>query len=228
MKKVRFWFLLTLLGLSLSGIAQSFHLRITSDSTSSSPLPDSLNLGSDYSFKIRIYNDTLFDFMDGLTLGYKVDTTNFSTPVLTGGLEYPLTITDTIHAFSYITVNMIAHVDGPAFKTGPSVVVIWPINSHNDIYYLDPYIDSFTVFEANAVVDLEGSFIRLHYTKGALLLQSPEIDLKQVRIFDLQGRLIVEQKDPGSQVPLPPLQQGIYLAELLYNNQRKAVRFLAY
>ena len=229
MKKVRFWFLLLLLGFGSSAFSQSFPLRLTIDSFTT-PLPDSLYLGSDYNYSIRIYNDSSAQFMDTLVFNYKIDTTSFGAPTLNGGLEYPVFIYDTIDPFSYIIVDITAHVDGPAFKAGPSVVVIWPVAPFSqNIYYVNPLIDSFIVFEPNGIADLEPGTFRLNYHAGNLYLFTDNINtVNRVRIYDMQGRAITEQLSPSNKIPFPPLQAGVYFVEVLCNNKRQVLRFQAY
>ncbi len=229
MKKVRFWLLLLLLGFGLPAFSQTFPLRLTIDSFTA-PLPDSLYMGSDYNFSIRIYNDSSAQFLDTLAFNYKIDTTNFAAPTLTGGLEYPAFIYDTIDPFSYIIVDVTAHVDGPAFKAGPSVVVIWPVAPFSqNIYYVNPLIDSFTVFDLTGIDDPQAGTLQLNYHNGNLYLFTEDNNtVNRVRIYDMQGRVITEQLSPSNKIPLPPLQAGLYFVEVLCNNKRQVLRFQAY
>ena len=203
-------------------------LRITVDSFST--IPSSVIMGDTFNFNVRIYNDSVFDYPAFVFFGYQIrpDTTKYNIPDSSSGIYYS-GYTDTIPAHGFILRTLRVNVSSPAFKAGPSVVVIWPIAPSTAT--LTPAIAADTIFfELNVdtllagVNNPEDPGLRLFKGGNALRIEKGgEIQLRRVRIFDVLGQQILDSTNPADKIPLPWMNSGIYLVEVTYNNNRRKV-----
>ncbi len=225
MKKVRNWGLALLLALfAVPAFAQPFDVRITMNDTMA--LPDTVTLGSQYNFQVFLHNDSAFTFTDSLTLFYRIDTVNYISPSGSSGLEYSIIVADSIPANDSILVNITAHVTSPAFKVGPSVVVIWPVAPHHNLLF-DTLSKQIYVRDLGNDLQEPGQASLKMLVNGNILrfVQEADLPLKYVRIYDATGQLILQENAPSLEVQLPPLPAGIYFTEVYWNNRRHLFRF---
>ncbi len=121
------------------------------------------------------------------------------------------------------------HVNGPKFTAGPSVVVIWPMTIATDslsigfeVTYHGLGVDETGDKEFRVFVNGNGLSIAVDNTTNG----RNEIQLRRVRISDINGRIISDQHNPSNNIPLPEMNTGIYFAEITYQqNQRKVFIF---
>ena len=225
MKKVRNLALALLLALFVApAFAQPFGLRITMNGNQA--LPDTLTLGSQYNFQVFLHNDSSFTFNDTVLLFYRIDTVNYISPNESSGLEYPLIAADSVLANDSVAINITAHVTSPAFKAGPSVVVIWPIaKNHNltfDTLIRHPFIRDL----GNGVQQPDVSDLQMQVAGGTLrFLHDSNLPLMYVRIYNSSGQMVLQKNAPADEMQLPSLPAGVYFTEIGYDNRRHLFRF---
>jgi hypothetical protein len=122
------------------------------------------------------------------------------------------------------------YINNQVFMPGPDVVVVWPICNAPSVDSI--YITLF-VLDAPAgtssIGQSQNAGFQYAVTPNNILLQNlpAGANFKQVRIFNVIGQQVyLSNKAYTTEVPLPNLPKGIYVAELLWNDDRKQmVRF---
>jgi hypothetical protein len=222
MKKVRkLVLILVACWASLAGFSQG-GLYIVLEDTSA--VPTVVVMDSSFTFSVVLRNVDTAAFSGSITFGYEIlhsDSTaygGFSSDSSTGFEYAPLFVN--LPGFGTQTVSITAHITLPAFKAGPSVVVIWPIASgainHNDLTFTLNVLSP-------AFIDGKQQVNLLRQSGNLYIERRGDIELRQVRIFDIQGRLLLDMPDPVGSVPLPDLQHGLYMVEVIYGNDRRKV-----
>ena len=90
-------------------------------------------------FTLRLYNDSATNYVDLIDFNYTIDSAGAGSPQLytdtnnISGLSYPVIGNATIPANDSVNVTITINAGEPRFKTGPSVVVIWPIRANTSI-----------------------------------------------------------------------------------------------
>lgn len=122
-------------------------------------------------------------------------------------------------------------VDEQYFKAGPDIIVIWPMTTL-------PPKDSIRVpITIHQALGIEGFTKNKHYltVNGNQLTihcgVTANNDLKQVRIFDLAGQLLLQQchDENNISINIDMLPRGMFICELLLNNnKRNTIKFLKY
>ncbi len=197
-------------------------LRISTNDT----FPNPFIYGNSFSFNALVKNDSSTTFNDRIGFGYSINSGAAVTipDSSAGGVSFDTLIAG-LQLGEVISKTIVVNVDGPQFLVSPSVVVIWPISTSKQA--LDSLIISFNVLLPAGVTDVGESNIKAYIINNSLMVQAEqEIQLKQVRIYDILGREILNQRNPSSAIPLPVMGSGVYLTEITYNNnQRKIFRF---
>lgn len=226
MKKVRNLTLALLLALcALPAFAQPYGVRITIDSAQA--LPDTLYIGSQYNFRVFLHNDSVTTFNDTVFLFYRIDTVNYVGPNGSSGLEYPLIASDSILPNDSVAVNIVAHVTSPAFKAGPSVVVIWPIAAHHNLVF-DTAVKSVTVVDlGNGIEEPGADNLQMLVTGNNLhFIRGTDLPLNYVRLFNASGQLLLQANNASDDMQLPPLPPGVYFVEAMFDNKHHLFRFV--
>lgn len=141
----------------------------------------------------------------------------FPNPFLGNNVNIP--VGDSVPASLFVVIT-------PAyFAVGPDILVVWP-KADNGATAHDTLVKTIIVVDALDIQDEGVERLRLFYEQGQLHLNLPEgIELNRVRIFNQEGMLLGEQKDTGP-VPFSGYPGGIYLADVVYNqNKRQTIRF---
>ncbi len=108
---------------------------------------------------------------------------------------------------------------------GSSGVVIWPISNSASTYDSSFYTVFVTLIAS--VEPLADERVRVYINQQQLFVKTDDRNLlKRVRIFDIQGRLIVNDELTSSEaIPLEGYAGGVYLVEVLLNdNSRRAFK----
>ncbi|HLP53267.1 MAG TPA: T9SS type A sorting domain-containing protein [Chitinophagales bacterium] len=136
--------------------------------------------------------------------------------------------TNTITLYPYETVPSIfsVDIDPQYFTPGPDVVVVWPICTQ-------PVVDSIVIpilIEApNGIAGHQDPLFSYMVLNNRIFIRNFDgsTNLQQVRIYNLMGQqLSTLQSDNITEVPLPALPKGIYLAEFIAaNGKRRLIRF---
>ena len=226
MKKVRNLLLILIASFFLQPATGQTIFHIELDSAFALP-PDSTALGSTFQIQIYLTNEGS-NFNGIIDLAYTADTAGVDIgSSATSGFEYQ-PINTSIDSAATDTVALIAHVSQPAFKAGPSVVVIWPIATAGTLIARDSLRFNIRILEDPAGIDeADAKKLRAFILNNQLYLQKQgEIQLKRVRIYDILGKEILSLANPADRTNLPQMNTGIYLAEITYNdNKRMVFRF---
>jgi hypothetical protein len=188
--------------------------------------PDSLTLGSSFSFTVSVQNvDSFATFNGSIRLSYSIN--GFPQQMdSASGLAYDTSFTiANLPPFDTVRKSITVNVTNPRFQTGPSVVVIWPIAS--GAIAKDSLVLDILVLPPLGITPIEQDVVRAYVTNDQIFIRADTgTILKQVRVFDIMGSRIMDVMNPSSNLPLPETSRGIYVAEIIYNdNQRKTIRF---
>lgn len=189
--------------------------------------PVSIDSGQIFSFNVKVRNDSSSVLRAAIEFGYYINDSLYIGSDSSSGFGYTSFI-DTIASGDTTIRTIFANVRGPAFKTGPSVVVIWPIATGNvQTYAKDSLYFNLAVTQPSSINDIEDNDVRLWLINKELwLVLRSGVIVSRVRIFDVQGKLIKEDLSPSNPIPMPSSSTGIYVAEVTYNqNRKKAFRF---
>lgn len=117
-------------------------------------------------------------------------------------------------------------IEHPYFSPGPDVVVVWPIAQSPSTDSVVIYLNIFN--PSGIYTDKRLEFEYAVAEDKILLLNLPsEIVFKQVRIYTVLGQEISRIAPPVfSEIPIGILPKGIYLCELIANdNRRNVIKF---
>ena len=118
-------------------------------------------------------------------------------------------------AFTSISIE----VTPANFKVGPEVVVVWPIFNGNDGTQLADFI--FVKENISSIDDFYSEQQKITIQNNTVY--TDDLQLKQVRIFDLSGRIVSDFKPEQSSFPLPPLARSLYVMQCITNDNRNLV-----
>jgi hypothetical protein len=111
------------------------------------------------------------------------------------------------------------------FKTGPEVVVVWPIiagskgNDFIDFIFIDQVLGGIDGLSNIAEPLVKGD--RINFGVYG------ENELKQVRIMDISGAMVYESAENTNEMILPVLAKGMYFAEVSSRgNKTTILRFI--
>ncbi|HLP19323.1 MAG TPA: hypothetical protein VK174_03445 [Chitinophagales bacterium] len=230
MKKVRNLLLFILCACSANILHAQTALRI--EMHSNSPDGTTIEMGDTFSFAIRIINVDTGTYSGNISLAYKIidDVDSLTYIGTTGSLDSSglnfYDGPDNIPPGDTSYRSIYGRVNTPKFKTGPSVVVIWPIATNNG-YAINNMSFSIDIVDPLNISRLTGGNIRVYTGNGNMQIERDgEINIKRVRIYDILGRQLLDVPNPANSMPLPGSGPGIYVAEIIYNNnQRQTFRF---
>lgn len=227
MKKVRKLLLVTAFILGLLPVFAQHHLR----TSLVLPANDSITVIKDGSFNIslRLYNDSSFGFGGTITVHYKVDTTNYTDTSATTGLNFA-TVYDTISPHDSIGYFITGTASEPRIKSGPSVVVIWPVliyNGNQTRQLGDSVKIQVMVLDPTGINKNEPeNRIYAYVFEKSMYIKAPEINIKHVRIYNTAGQLVQETYNPPAAIPLANTNPGIYIGQITtYDNRQYVFRF---
>ncbi len=183
-------------------------------------------------FTLRLYNDSATNYVDLIDFNYTIDSAGIGAPQLytdtnnTSGLNYPVVSNATIPANDSVNVTITINAGEPRFKTGPSVVVIWPIRANTSIAGNKVTFHVF-VLDPAGIEDQAHMKLRAFVWDNNLAIQREDgIQLNRLQIYDVTGREIMNKQNPAGNTILPLETHGIYIAEITYNHtERKTFRF---
>ncbi|HLP51715.1 MAG TPA: T9SS type A sorting domain-containing protein [Chitinophagales bacterium] len=199
---------------------------------SNSPDGTTIEMGDTFSFAIRIINVDTGNYTGIVSLAYSIDDGQDSLTYMgsTGTSDssglYFFEGNTSIPSGDTIIRSISGTVGPPRFKTGPSVVVIWPIATNNG-YAINNMSFSIDIVDPLNIGRLAQGRIRVYTGNGNMQIErDEEIAIKRVRIYDILGRQLLDAPNPANSIPLPVSGPGIYVAEIIYNNnQRQTFRF---
>lgn len=122
-------------------------------------------------------------------------------------------------------------VDEQYFKAGPDIIVIWPITT---LPPKDSIRIPITIHQALGIEGLAQNKPHLFVSGNQLLIHTgfnANNDLKQVRIFDLSGQLLLQHssEEKNISIGIEEIPRGLFICELLYsNNKRNVMKFVKF
>jgi hypothetical protein len=122
-------------------------------------------------------------------------------------------------------------VDEQYFKVGPDIIVIWPMTT---LPPKDSIRIPITIHQALGIEWLTQNKPHLSVNGNQLMIQSgvtANNELKQVRIFNLTGQLLLQQssEEKNISIGIDELPRGLFVCELLYsNNKRNVMKFVKF
>lgn len=189
------------------------------------PPPSVIDSGQNSIAIARVINKDTGAYTGSFTFAYMVN--GILEPNSTvSGLQYDTIGPITIPAGDTVpNILFQVHVFGPAFYSGPSVVVIWPIPvSGDDIKVLDTLRFKINITQQPTGIGeiVEGA---LYYSNGKIMLrQAGKNELMQVRIWNTNGAEIYYTEGEHAQyIELPDLPAGMYIAEAILSNNKRAI-----
>ena len=203
-----------------SGIAVTL-LGYTIDSTLN------VNLGYTLTISAIVKNtDGVNSFSGPLDFGLHTNTHTlttfslFSKPFYSGSTQIFLDTNESVPALFSVDI------DPQFFSPGPDVVVVWPICT-------SPITDSvripLNIVSPNAITDEQEQKFNYFVTEDKIFLQNiyQQINFKQVRIISLLGQTVSSLTSNFiTEIPIPDLPKGIYLCELVTNdNSHSVIKF---
>lgn len=190
--------------------------------TFTQPFPDTIATNQTAIAYISVKNIDTGAYNGSYTIGYTINGSSQLTPNSFSGIEHDSEF-QTILPGDSIQDTLTIHPTGPFFSTGPSVVVIWPIRIVGDSIEI---IDTTTFdIEIKPVIGVgihDPEFGHMYYSTGRLFYQNDtEIRLKQVRIMDARGAIVMDVPAMNEQyLDIPKLPPGMYIVEAILSNNR--------
>lgn len=188
------------------------------------PFPSSIDSGQNAQSFVKVVNADTGTYIGSLTYAYTING-NLLSDNPTSGLDYDTTGLAVIAPGDSIIDSITVHGTGPAFFSGPSVVVIWPIPvSGDDIKVYDTLKFDIAVTEPITGIGeiTEGA---LYYNNGKIMLQQAgKNELMQVRIWNTNGaEMYYTEGEHAQYIELPDLPAGMYIAETILSNNKRAI-----
>lgn len=205
--------------------AQRLSIQLTGGTT----FPDSAQLGGPSgSIQVLINNtDTINGFTGDLTFLYSINGSGPDTSSSIGAaIIFPTESNVVIAADSGIVRTINIDYTPARFSVGPSVVIIWPIAP--PAILVDSLIGQVTILPFLGIEKMADNSPELYFANKHLVIQDLNSALNRVRIFDIEGRLLIDnQLETSTILPLNGLRKGTYFAEVLYgDNRRKVLQFV--
>jgi hypothetical protein len=176
---------------------------------------------------IKNYGNAVFN--DTVRLQYLLNDTLHSGSLLNAGL-YLKPDTAYLQPGDSVLKQLLIQFNLPSFEAiGSSVVVIWPIAT------LAPAYDSLTyrvqvlaTLEAGVNTVSNGNLQVFDEQQQLVINTSAGNFLRYIRVYDLQGKLIINQSIVSSTIiPMDKYATGCYLVEVtLYDNSRKVFKVI--
>jgi hypothetical protein len=203
--------------------------RLSLQLTGGIAFPDSAQIGGPTdSIQVLITNtDTINPYTGELYFWYSINgSVQDSSNALGAAISFQKENSVTIGPDSGIVRTIYIDYNPARFSVGPSVVIIWPIALPTIL--VDSLIGQVTIFPYLGIEKLADNSPELYWANKSLVIQDLNSKLNRVRIFDLEGRLLIDnQLETSTILPLNGLSRGTYFAEVLYsNNRRKVLQFV--
>lgn len=208
MKKL---FLVALLSFFIGGNSYSQSLSIA-DTLTALSIPDTVNYGSNTSYSVIVeYFGGVFNGTAYLVAG--VDSS--------GGLQSIDTVASQVVSFTgndsifFNVPDTFDNING--YRFGGNVVVIWPVAI--GLNTLDTFRTDVFVIQSVGINDFQHLYdlisIYPNPAKNYICLEKSEqnIDVKRVRIYNLKGQLIYDEKF-RSKINISQLSKGLYFLKL--------------
>lgn len=187
------------------------------------PFPSTIDSNQAALAIIRVLNVDTGDYAGIYTFRYTINGSLNTANDTSGFQEIPKFVS--IASGDTLLDTLIIHPTLPAFMSGPSVVVIWPMaTSGDDIAVVDSLKFSIDVHHTGTGIGeiTEGA---LYYANDRIILRETDKNrLIQVRIVNTIGSEVYYTEESHTQyIELPDLPAGMYIAEAILSNNRRAI-----
>ena len=219
MKTLKWLFLSCIIFVCCQARAQA-KLGITIDSFPSQIV---LNDSISYYGSFVVHNYGTEAFNGSFSLNYIVNDTLYNSTT-DSGINFPSTSLTIGPDSSSVPQQLIIHGNTGAFSiVGSSGVVIWPISLSATTYDSASVVVEVT-FPAN-LNPISSQNLQVYINQQQLVINTNAQNLlKRVRIYDIQGQLLIEQAVSSSKtIPLNKYAAGCYLAEVILNDNSQHV-----
>jgi hypothetical protein len=213
--------------ISFSSIGHLFAQKLYIDPSQSILFPTSLDSGSTISLRFHVVADT-FTAGEYINMNYRVINSQSQSPAIFIGNYAPLTAGDSaIITDSYFRIESYS-----GFSSGEDIVVIWPTGSGGIAYTSDSITDTLHIntlytgvpsllktpdsFKITVYPDPSGNLLYLTYDESA-------VQLEQVRIYDLLGRVAVTKTSSFNTISISTLPDGLYFLEAITTDNNRFV-----
>lgn len=183
------------------------NLQLSLNPATSTP-PFRVNYGDTLTYDLEIINTDSVAFSGNVFVGFRGSNNVTYDSISLGVLQIAP------NGFEQRSISI--DVQPQYFKTGPEVVVVWPIfdgkngNEVADFIYVKNLLNG-VVDELNST----GDYFVYHNIIGC---RQCSFAFKRVRIFDLNGNVVVTQEFPAIPFELPVYNAGLYLVQLEAND----------
>lgn len=171
--------------------------------------PFRVAFGDTLNYNVFIINDDSSTYSGNLFAGFLGSNSGGADSVFVGTFQIPPNNT--------ITATISILVQPQAFKTGPEVVVVWPIFDGGKGEQLADFI-----FVSDNLLSVENYTI-LNPTIKNNIISTDKTALKRVRILALTGQTIFESEPNHFSMQLPKLTPSLYLIEYTTSDNRTSV-----
>ena len=203
-------------------IVNGQELGIDSSATNLNSLPDTINLNDSYTHQITItnYSSTILNGNIYLIAGIDTNGILFSVDTVGSVFVPNFGLGDTVSIFYNETYSL-----PNGYKTGDNIVVVWPVSDFGttrDTLRKNVYINDPISVNEIKVVD-EQLFIYPNPFRDHFFIQNVSIkkDIKQVKIFDANGRLVYNEKY-NKEIKMGTFNKGLYFLEIeFFDNSKK-------
>lgn len=189
--------------------------------------PTTVALGTTDSILVQLVNDDSIAWNGTIAFQYSV---NGSAPIsasnsIDSGLFFAPIVDSIAPGTTSGALKIDILIEPDHFQVGPSVVIIWPFIPNAQV---DSLIAPVTVLPFAGIERQADNSPELYFANKHLVIQDLYSNLKRVRIYDLEGRLLMDNPlETSTIMPLNGLSAGTYFAEVLYgDNQRKVLQFV--
>ncbi len=187
---------------------------------------DTLFLGDTLFINTYLKNNDVSPYTDTVAFKLKingilnVNQNIFPNPLLNQGLN--------LAAGDSLPITLIAVITPAYYLVGPDILVVWPVANTGGLAH-DSIIKQIIVVDHTGLDELTDPHLRLYYRQNLLNIEQNDgyVNLNRVRIFDLQGRELINRQLAGdTNLPFENYPAGFYLAEITYNGTaRRIYRF---
>ena len=204
--KILFFYSLLLIFSSVSLFGQG-HLRVSS--ISGLP-PDTVFEAGSYNVDVTIVNDSTVTYTDSIQIRIQGDS-------MGSDILIPFTAVSILPSDS-VTLQRVGYVFSPQyFEEGDNIVVVWPVAAAVPVTY-DPisFNLNFVSMAANTGnVAIESFYIYPNPASKFISINGlTGIKIKQVRIYDVSGKLIYQKSSLQKFISVEDWPPGLYIIQL--------------
>lgn len=187
---------------------------------------DTVGFGYTITINALVTNHDTLPFTGTIDFGLRTQNYNLSNSGLFNKPPYSGGNTITLYPGETVPSIFSVEIDPAYFVPGPDVVVVWPICTQP---ISDSVVIPIVVEAPNAIAGTDDIKMGYIIINGHIFITDLEagVMFKQVRIYNIMGQQIAGVEAANiTDVNLPPVPHGVYLAEFITTgNRRRVIRF---